>query len=502
MTENGMVRGIAAADPKITVFRGIPYAAPPVGELRWRAPQPAASWEGVRKCDTFGSPSMQKAPGEDDTDFYTKEWYVKPDEPMSEDCLYLNVWTPAKRPDEKLPVMVWIFGGGMCFGYTSEMEFDGERIARRGVVFVSVNYRLSSFGFLCHPELTQEGRSHGEPGTNFGLLDQQAGLKWVQRNIAAFGGDPDNVTLFGQSAGGRCTWMHIASPCDRGLFQKAIVQSGGLGGGMTRYPSLEQAEQAGVRFLENIGVKNIEEARKLSKEELMEKTLQDTSTRWGPVMDGQYLPMSPFKAISTGQGNPVPLMLGSTLNDPAGFRMKAGVGPFMERARKMYGEDYPEFERLAQLHTDEDLQNYYFSPAFSIFEQGNAFAAKKYREHGLPGVYLYRFNPDIPGDDAGAFHSSELWFVFETLAKCWRPFKGWHYDLARQMCNYWTNFAKCGDPNGPDNDGEMMPRWLPADESGWHVQQLGNEIKSVPDAPDPLMDFELERLEIQAAREK
>ncbi len=500
--ETGRVRGIAAANPRITVFRGIPFAAPPVGDLRWRAPQPAKSWEGVRKCDTFGSPSMQEAPGEDDTGFYTKEWYVKPDEPMSEDCLYLNVWTPAKSADEKLPVMVWIFGGGMCFGYTSEMEFDGERIAQRGVVFVSVNYRLSSFGFLAHPELTEEGRAHGECGTNFGLMDQRAGLRWVKKNIAAFGGDPDNVTLFGQSAGGRCTWMHIASPWDRGLFQKAIVQSGGLGGGITRYPDIKQAESAGEKFLSYLGVSTIDEARKIPAEELLAKTLSYKDTRWGPVIDGSYLPMSPFKAITTDQANPVKLMLGSTLDDPDGFRMKGDCAMFLERAKKMYGDDYDEFARLAHLDSQARLEAYYKEPAFSIFEQGNTYAAQQYLEHGHDGVYLYRFNPDIPGDDAGAFHSSDLWFVFETLGKCWRPFKGWHYDLARMMCNYWTNFAKSGNPNGPDNDGAPMPQWLPVDESGYHVQQLGNIVRSIPDTSDALMSFELRRLKRQADMEK
>ena len=500
-TENGAVRGIPAADPKVTVFRGIPFAAPPVGELRWRAPQPAADWSGVRVCDTFAPISMQDPPGVQ-PNFYSKEWSIDPDVPMSEDCLYLNVWTPANRTDERLPVMVWIFGGGMCFGNTSEIEFDGERIARRGVVMVSVNYRLNAFGFLAHRELTEEADKLGEPGTNFGLLDQSAGLRWVKRNIANFGGDPDNITLFGQSAGGRCTWMHIASPADRGLFQKAIVQSGGLGGGITRYPALRQSEAAGAEFLRYLGVSSIAEARRLSSQEVLDKVLSYQGHRWGPTIDGKYLPISPLKAIADNLANDVCLLAGSTARDPDGFRMGMDVDAFHRRARDIYGEKYAAFADLAGIDSPEKLSEYYDSPAFSTFDQGNAFAARKFAEQGRPPVYLYRFNPDIPGDDAGAFHSSDLWFVFETLAKCWRPFQGKHYDLARRMCNYWTNFAKTGNPNGPDNDGVPMPEWRPAGMEEWHVQFFGNEICSIDGHPDPLMELELSRLACEAAQEK
>ncbi len=196
-TENGWVRGIEAADPRITVFKGIPFAAPPIGENRWRAPQPAADWEGIRDAFRFAPISMQSTPGLG-TDVYCKEWHVDPEIPMDEDCLYLNVWTSAKSVDEKQPVLVWYFGGGLQWGYPSEMEFDGERLAKRGVVVVTVNYRINCFGFLAHKELTKEAP---EAPTNFGNLDQQAGLRWVVRNIASFGGDPEQITIAGQSAG-------------------------------------------------------------------------------------------------------------------------------------------------------------------------------------------------------------------------------------------------------------------------------------------------------------
>ena len=203
--ENGRIRGVASADPRVTAFKGIPFAAPPVGENRWRAPQPAENWEGTRLCQEFAPISVQDRPGVGN-DLYCREWHVDPDIPMDEDCLYLNVWTGARSADEKLPVLVWYFGGGFQWGYTSEMEFDGERLARRGVVVVSVNYRLAALGFLAHPDITKE--SPETPG-NFGLLDQKAGLDWVVRNIAAFGGDPDRITIAGQSAGGASTMEQL-----------------------------------------------------------------------------------------------------------------------------------------------------------------------------------------------------------------------------------------------------------------------------------------------------
>ena len=221
-TENGKVRGLPAADPRITSFKGIPFAAPPVGENRWRAPQPCKNWEGVRDCFEFAPISVQDTPGIGD-DIYCREWHVDPEIPMGEDCLYLNIWTNAKTGDEKMPVLVWYFGGGFQWGYTAEMEFDGERLARRGIVVVTVNYRLGALGFLAHPQLTAE---QPDAPCNFGSLDQQAGLKWVRRNIANFGGDPDNITIAGQSAGGGSVLSQMACKGNAGDFQKAVVMSG------------------------------------------------------------------------------------------------------------------------------------------------------------------------------------------------------------------------------------------------------------------------------------
>lgn len=246
-TENGLVRGLPAADPRITSFKGIPFAAPPVGPLRWRAPQPAAPWNEILDCYEFAPISMQHIPGLDPHNIYTREWNVDPEIRMDEDCLYLNVWTPAKSADEKLPVFVWYFGGGLQEGNPAEMEFDGERLARRGIVVVSVNYRLNVFGFLAHPQLTKE---QPDDPSNFGHLDQQAGTRWVKRNIAAFGGDPNNITIGGQSAGGMSVSAQLTSPQNEGLFQRAIIQSGMManvyGGGAFSRPAhlLARSRQA------------------------------------------------------------------------------------------------------------------------------------------------------------------------------------------------------------------------------------------------------------------
>ena len=467
-TENGMVRGLPAADTFITAFKGIPFAAPPVGKNRWRVPQPAESWEGVRDCFRFGAIAMQDVPS--GNGFYDKEWHNDParDEMavMSEDCHQLNVWTPAKSADERLPVMVWIYGGGLNWGHPSEMEFDGERIARRGVVLVSVNYRLNAFGFLAHPEITAE--NNGVHCTNFGLYDQKAGIDWVRRNIANFGGDPDNITIFGQSAGGRSTLCQVITPLnkDNGIKQ-AISQSGGgisfgTGAGAAGYPTLAEAEAAGVKFFEFLGVKTLEEARQIDAETLRDKASAFRNAgyhRWGLVVDGTFLPDQPNKMLCENRRLQIPMMIGNTDDEFMNVFTGKTYAEFEAQVTARLGDAAAEFLTLCgkgTLPEEEIMKN--------AEVNGSAFGARlfsmKAAESGLP-VYFYSFGPEMPGDDAGAFHSSELWFMFESLAKCWRPFTGKHYDLARQMCNYWTNFAKTGNPNGPDADGTPMPEWRP-----------------------------------------
>ena len=462
-TESGKVQGYPGTDARITVFKGIPYAAPTSGENRWRAPQPPEKWEGVRKCYEFGPITMQKIPGEDPNAFYSKEWHVDPQVPMGEDSLRLNIWTPAKSADEKLPVMMWIFGGAFKEGYAHEMEFDGERIASRGVILVSVAYRVNVFGFMCHPDITAEAP---DAPANFGLLDQRYAMDWIKRNIANFGGDPDNVTIFGQSAGGGSVWAHLCSPKAKGAFAKAIPQS--AGGVNYTYPmpnrrgrgDLKMAEEQGVRFLKEwLDCDSIEEARKLDAE-YIEKRFLESGMMMGPVIDGVYQVADNSDIIKENRMNPVPFITGNTTNEfmvgPSG-EDEATVEAWVKES---FGEYADEYMGICRRLAEKEGISLRKAATVGSFELGAQLALEYFKDQGRD-PYYYIFGPTIPGDDAGAFHSSDLWFEFETLMKCWRPFDGHHFDLSRKMCNYWTNFAKTGDPNGLDADGTPMPQWRP-----------------------------------------
>ena len=472
-TESGWVRGLPAADPRITVFRGIPFAAPAVGENRWRAPQPAQPWEGVRDCFTFGPIAMQETPGGDPEDIYTREWHVDPDVPMSEDCLQLNIWTGARSPEEKLPVMVWIYGGGLMVGYPSEMEMDGERIARRGVILVSINYRVNVFGFLAHPALTAEAP---DAPTNFGHLDQRAGIAWVKRNIAAFGGDPENITIFGQSAGGGSCEVQLCAPGNKGLFRRAILHSsGGLLPPSSLSLRLPEAEAQGEALFASLGVKTLAEARALDARILWDKAVGRGGYKWGTVIGDPFLPDTPANIILRGEENEADLIIGNT-GDEFLFRPEVdsiqALEAYVRRKFPAIAEEYMAAAGCCAITLEQMKQN----ATYNNFEMGNVLWLDHNARHPKHKMYFYRFDPEIPGwDDPGAFHSSDLWFAFETLAKCWRPFTGKHYDLARQMCNYWTNFARCGDPNGPDADGSPMETWTPYTAENNKVMFFGDK---------------------------
>ncbi len=462
--KNGLVRGLPAADPRITSFKGIPYAAPPIGPNRWRAPQPAEDWNGVLEAFQFGPIAMQAVPGINKDNIYDFEWHVDPNVPMSEDCLQLNIWTPATSREDRLPVFVWFFGGGLQVGYPSEMEFDGERIARRGVVVVTINYRLNVFGFLCHPEITREAP---EAPANFGHLDQQFAVRWVQENISAFGGDPKNITIGGQSAGGGSVLAQLTSPQNEGLCQRAIIQSGMFA---PVYPdnrrpprgiSLTDAEQAGVEFFNYLGVSSLEEARQLDAEFIRNKALE-YGRFWGTVVDGQFCVGDPFQLFVENRRLQVPVLMGHTSSEFISRPQVETKEELQKLAYELFSEDAPEF--LALLGFDNSsLEEALEKAAVNTIEYAVRVAGHANAVTGSNlSVYYYNFDAEIPGpDNPGAFHSVDLWFFFETLAKCWRPFVGKHYDLARQMCNYWANFIENGDPNGLDATGEQMPYWSP-----------------------------------------
>ena len=495
-TENGWVRGIEAADPRVTAFKGIPFAAPPVGRNRWRAPQPCENWAGIRDASRFAPISMQWIPGLGD-DIYCREWHVDPDIPMGEDCLYLNVWSNAKKGDEKMPVLVWFFGGGLQCGYTSEMEFDGERIARRGIVVVTVNYRVGALGFLTHPEITRE---QPDAPANFGNLDQQAGLRWVQRNIAAFGGDPARVTIAGQSAGGGSVMSQLACPDNKGLFQNTVVMSAMifdpyLRREVGRPEKLKDAEKKGEDFFAYLGVKTLKEARGIDAVTLQRayEKYMESHVPFFTVQDDLFCVGDPIVLYRAGKCMDVNMMAGNTS---------------AEFLNAIDAKDEQELEKEAIRLFGDRAEAYLAIPESRIrSEKAGGYGAVSGIECTVKGVladtakqgrkgYCYCFDPDIPGwDDPGTFHSSDLWFWFETLAKCWRPFVGRHYDLARQMCDYFCNFIRCGDPNGKDINGTELPEWdCWSEQTPCTMRFTANGAEQETEPLPPLKEFLKDRI--------
>lgn len=466
-TKYGRIKGLPAADPRITTFKGIPFAAPPVGKNRWRAPQPVEPWDGVLEAYAFAPISVQDRPGIG-TDIYCREWHVDPEIAMSEDCLYLNVWTPAKKTDEKLPVLIWYFGGGLQWGYPAEMEFDGERLARRGIIVVSVNYRLNVFGFLAHEEITKEAPQ--APG-NFGYLDQQAGLRWVYENIAAFGGDPERITIAGQSAGGGSVMSQITCEQNRGLIKGAVVMSGLIHSPYGETPiskgmTLAEAEEWGREFFAFLGVKDLEEARGIEAQTLLQKYSEyvQTHPRMFSIVDGVFCTGDPLTKYLKGEGLDIPIIAGNTADEFLSAIDAADEEELAAKAKAIFGSDVDIFLKYESAHKTLGDRQYGAVSGIELAAKSMFEALKK--RGSSNSCYYYRFAPDIPGwDNPGTFHSVDLWFFFETLAKCWRPFVGRHYDLSRKMCNYWANFVKTGDPNGPDADGTLMQEWLPYDSN-------------------------------------
>jgi para-nitrobenzyl esterase len=487
-TENGLVRGTLAADPRIIAFRGIPFAAPPVGNLRWRPPQPATCWTGIRDCIEFAPISMQNKPGINKEDIYSREWAVDPEIPMSEDCLYLNIWTPAESENDRLPVFVWYFGGGLQVGNTAEMEFDGERIARRGIVVVTVNYRVNLFGFLTHPEIIKESP---EAPANFGHLDQQYGLMWTKRNIAAFGGDPDNITIGGQSAGGLSVLSQLTCPANKPYIKKAIIESGIITGiySLSQPGStLESAAKKGEEFFKELGVSTLAKARAIPAEVLRDKNSEGNHF-WGTVVDGVFQKDNALSNILRGDFLDVPLLMGHTSDEFISAPNVKSMDELRSLADSLFGKDAERFLELVR--AGEGLETAIANASVN----GIGFTIRavcrrldKLRKKGPH--YVYDFGPEIPGwDDPGSFHSSDLWFWFETLAKCWRPFVGKHYDLARQMCNYWANFIRNGDPNGNDANGTPMERWDPFTDNNPVYMTLYDTPKAEVRPPDEIMEF-------------
>ncbi|HTV80516.1 MAG TPA: carboxylesterase family protein [Steroidobacteraceae bacterium] len=441
----------------VGVFKGIPFAAAPVAGLRWKAPQPVPSWEGVRRADSYGPACMQAAN-------MLKLMGAGP--AVGEDCLYLNVWTAAKSSAERRPVMVWIYGGGFAAGMTGIQAYDGEQFAKDGVVLVSVGYRVGPFGFLAHPTLTREG---GGTSGNYGLQDMIAGLRWVQQNIARFGGDPARVTVFGESAGGIAVSLLTAAPAARGLFARAISESGGafgptregaVAGGLL--PTLEGAERFGQQFLKRLGASDLASARALSAQQIQAGLPADAlAGGFWPNRDGKILPGDQYHRYEAGRFNDTPVLIG-TNSDEGGLFAAPGVTPakFEAQVRAGYGDRADEVLRAYPHDTDaraeraakdlfRDTTFGWSTWAWASLESG----------HGKHKAYIYYFDHRTPQSPEGSNHGSEIAFVFRNLTApalggaVMQPTAA-EEKLSEQMQRYWVNFATRGDPNGPG-----LPAW-------------------------------------------
>lgn len=470
-TDSGRVKG--AVQNGVVSFKGIPFAQPPVGELRWRPPQAVKPWTGVRPAVEYASDCMQKPFPGDAAPLGT---------PPAEDCLYVNVWAPEKAPSKKMAVMVWIYGGGFVNGGSSPAVYDGSQFARRGVVLVSFNYRLGRFGFFAHPALTKEGA--GGPVGNYGYMDQIAALQWVKRNIAAFGGDPSNVTIFGESAGGGSVLTLMTSPMAKGLFHKAIVESGGgrtllLGPRYLDKPGPQgqpSAEAVGVAFGKSVGIPGEDAAalaalRKLPADQVvagLNMASMNTPTYAGPMVDGKVVVESPAEAYAAGRGAKVPFMAGANSAD-IGFafakskdELFAPLGPDAAKAKALYDPDGSlPLQRVAMTFAADQMM---VEPA--------RFIVRTLAALGQP-AYHFRFSyvaESMRKQWPGAPHATEIPFVFDTVAARYGKDLAESDKAAAQAANaYWVNFAKTGNPNSAG-----LPEWPKYDQ-----------------AADKLMDFAL-----------
>jgi para-nitrobenzyl esterase len=465
-TTAGTIEGLQKAN--VSIYKGVPYAAPPVGELRWKSPQAIKSWTGIRKCTNFSASAIQSDP----VPFmmWTEE-FIAPPKPLSEDCLYLNIWSPANKGKEQYPVVVWIHGGGFTGGAASCAVYDGEEMAKKGIVFVSINYRLGIFGFLAHPDLSNDTEQYSSG--NLGILDQIAALKWVQQNIAAFGGNPASVTIAGQSAGSFSVNALVASPLAKGLFQRAIAQSGGILNGRFLKPKTV-AEDINKQELKKLGIESISELRNKSQEEIQVLASKMPWGSFSPVLDNVVLPKNLDSFFKAGAQNEVALLTGWVTGD--GGLMDPGSTTsekFIQNANQLYGDKSKAFLALFPASTESQLKQ---SQAINGLLQFAGISAHKWSIHNKQPAYIYEFR-FIPTDkpafpNYGAFHTAEVPFAYHTLAYWKRPWQKRDLDMEKLMNAYWVNFIKTGNPNG-----KGLPAWKAYDKAMGNIMVLDEKTK-------------------------
>ena len=473
----GKIAGVAGRDPSVMVFKGIPFAAPPVGNLRWRAPRAVAAWQGVRNADQFGNSCIQTVVRE------RKPWTYEfmTHNSISEDCLYLNVWTAAGGPQERRPVYVFIYGGGNNEGSTAVPVYDGETLAKKGVVVVTVNYRLGLFGFFTHPELTQEA-SYKASG-NYGILDLVAALKWVHDNITAFGGDPAKVTVGGQSAGAANTHVLTASPLATGLFRGAIAESGSsVSGGPNR--KLAEQEQTGLKFASAKGASDLSALRAMSWQQLQEPLPGNgtdplsSNFRFAPVIDGYVLPSAIGEVFAQKKQNDVPTLTGSNKDESgASPHPDVTLEQFRKLAAARYEESAEEFLRLYPATTNDEAAIAQNNAARDASRVSTYLWAVEREKTAKTREWTYFWDHALPGPDAdkyGAFHTSEVPYVLGALSMSDRPFSADDRHIADMMSSYWANFIAKGDPNG-----EGLARWPSVNEKPGLTMELGDNTIAI-----------------------
>jgi para-nitrobenzyl esterase len=461
-TVNGTVEGVT--DSGLHVFMGIPFAQPPVGNLRWREPQPVKNWSGIYKADHFRAKAMQKNVFGD---------MVFRADGTSEDCLYLNVWTPAKQTKAKLPVLVYFYGGGYVAGDGSEYRYDGASLARKGIVTVTVNYRLGIFGFFAHPELTAESPNHASG--NYGLLDQNAALRWVKDNIAAFGGDPAHVTIAGESAGSISVCAQMASPLSKNLIAGAIGESGGMINPTLAPIPLSEGEQNGVAFGKKVKANSLAALRAMGAEALLDSASKPGAFRTSAVVDDYFLPKTPSEIYAAGEQAHVPLLAGWNSTEVPYQAFMYGQAPAVENYAKRVKDTYKE-------NADEVMKLYPGGTVEEVLKSATALASDRFivystwkwadlaaKTGGKP-VYTYIFSKprpatyqantqqgNMPPPIPGAFHASEIEYALGNLAtnKVY-PWTADDYKVSATMEGFFANFIKTGNPNG-----KGLPEWKP-----------------------------------------